>query len=1287
VGIGASAGGLEALTNLFAPIPCTKQLAFVVIQHLSPHFKSVMRELLVKKTELKVVVAEQDMLIEPDTIYLNRPLCDLEVKDGRLLLREWEEDAHSRRPRFPIDVLFRSLAIEDGARAIGVVLSGTGSDGSRGLAAIHEVGGLTVVQKPETAQFEGMPDAASRATICNLVLIPEDVGEALLQHLSNPIPADISGDIATSEFDNLAAIRGLLQESHGLLLHLYKEPTVQRRVTRRIALLGLKSITEYLTELRSNPTEVEALYADLLIGVTRFFRDREAFEVLETALSEAVAQRAGEEFRVWIPACATGEEAYSVAMLLHERLAGSRVKVFATDLHQRSIRVASQGIYDEVALSEVSPERQKRFFEAVAGGFQVRKALRQSVVFATHDLLADPPFSQVDLVCCRNLLIYFNPEGQKQALARLVYALKLGGLLFLGPSESIGAQVKALEEVDSRWKLFRKERPAPAHGAFNAPRASAQRAVLTTPQSPWDPHLSAYDALLAEYAPPGLLVDSQRQLLHTFGDGHRLLQVRPGRPSRDVLELVRGDLRVPLSAALHRAIDVSVQGLIAADVPGTGERLQVRPLKSRAGPVHFLITVGQAPARSEAVSVVVNTDQQWRASVEQELLWTRRSLQEAKETAETANEELQATNEELVAANEELQSTNEELQSVNSEFRLQNDELLSATADLENLLRSTDIGVVFLDEQLCVRKFTERAVELFHLRASDVGRPLDELATTAAHRKALELARAVLHEETILDEEVCFPDDRYRLLQVRPYLEEIDLKGVVLSFIDTTDLRAAQEQLSLQSAVLDIMAHGVGIWRLEDRDDPGSFRFLYANAASDRISGLDSGPLLGKTAREAAPAALEAGVFENYRQVVLTGAPRTDEFNHADPRSRPNVVRQIASPGPNDTVVVVFEDISEDIARRQEAEAARRLQSIGEVSGSIAHDLNNLLSVILLNLQQPPAQLPHEEFLATRQAANRAADLVAQLLAYSKRRPISPRAVDPGGLVARIQPVLLSVLGPTNALQIQNDPDLQAVRIDPSAMEQVLINLATNTRNALTGRDGRVTIRTRNFSAEAGQRFVQLEFSDDGPGMNPEVQARCFEPFFSTQPKGLGTGLGLSSARGVIEQAGGRIWVRSAPEQGATFTIQLPALDGPAEAPEPKTRPAWRGKGQRVLVVDDEAALCRATKRLLKGLGLQAEAAYRGSEALEWITRNGPPDLLLTDVLMPDMNGPSLADEVRARFPKLPVLFMSGYPDHAGVRNTAWELNAHNFLEKPFDLQQLTAALERLLESDEAPPG
>ncbi len=835
VGVGASAGGLEALERMFRNVPLDLKFAYVVVQHLSPDFKSVMDELLRRWTSLEVVTASNDAVLRADTIYLLPPRKEITVTGDRLCLTEKEP-----RPALtlPIDRFFSTLAAEWSSKAIGVVLSGTGSDGSRGIQAIHEAGGLVISQMESTAKFDGMPRSARDTGAVDLILSPEAIGGALRRYRVDPNRNALAQalELPRVDEDNLATIFRLLQEGYGLDFSHYKTGTIARRTERRMFISQISHLNDYVRKLREDRDELDTLYHDLLIGVTRFFRDHEAFEVLaEDVLRERLAQVDPEsEFRVWSVGCATGEEAYSLAIIIMETMEALGVtvplKVFATDVHRESLTVASRGVYRAEALSELSPERLMRFFVQVGSqGYRVTQQLRQKIVFAPHNIIKDAPFNQLDLVVCRNMLIYLRNQAQRRALASFHFGLTLGGVLFLGPSETAGELEDSFESINDRWKIYqRTPNDSRVPDLRLGPSTESDPEGMITPTRPsgtasrrmQDIHLLGfYDSLLGDFMPPSLLVDSERKLLHKFGGAGQFLQELDGRVSNDTMDRLLPNLRNPVSNAFFIAArerrPASMEHVVVELQPGqTGTyRVIVRPIVSqREASVCYLIQFENlGPAESHealqdaetALDSTKLSSSQIR-SLSEELQHTRENLQATIEELETSNEELQATNEELVASNEELQSTNEELNSVNeelytvnAEYQTKIAELTELTDDMEHLLQSTQIHTVFLDDALQIRKYTPGVAGIFHLLPYDIGRRFDNFSHNIERPELMADIETVLDDGTPIRVEVRDRSGHWFYLRILPYLGNRNQRGVVLTLIDIEMLKQAQTELQL----------------------------------------------------------------------------------------------------------------------------------------------------------------------------------------------------------------------------------------------------------------------------------------------------------------------------------------------------------------------------------------------------------------------------------------------------------------------------------------------------------
>ncbi|MBA3542454.1 MAG: chemotaxis protein CheR, partial [Deltaproteobacteria bacterium] len=567
VGIGASAGGLEALQHFFDNLPADTGMAFVVVQHLSPDFKSLMDELLARHTKLPIHLVEDSMLVEAGHVYLIPPKKEMIISGGRLLLTERDRQ---QELSLPIDVFFRSLAQDCGPRAIAIVLSGSGSDGSRGICDVHEAGGLVLVQDMETAQFGGMPRTANEAGVADWIVPPQQMPKILADHVAanaaQPPPVRASRARDTTSSAALDDVYRMLEQEFGIDFTHYKPSTVTRRIERRLQLAKVDDIQQYVERLRGERAELDVLYRDLLIGVTRFFRNEAAFEVLEQrVLPELLKQCAtGRPLRVWVAGCATGEEAYSLAILLHEltaNLTDRSFQIFATDVHRGSIELAARAFYPEASLANVSPERRDRYFIRSGASYQLVPELRQSIVFAAHNVIKDAPFTRVDLVSCRNMLIYLQPPVQQKVLNQFHFALNRGGIMFLGPSESHGGLIKDFETVDLHWRVYRKHSDVrtPVDPRLRPRIAETQLQGVAPNNSPFARYsmsslLATYDVLLEDYMPPSLLVNDRGELVHAFGGASRFLKPRDGRQGLGILDQVEEELKLVLAGGLRRAL-------------------------------------------------------------------------------------------------------------------------------------------------------------------------------------------------------------------------------------------------------------------------------------------------------------------------------------------------------------------------------------------------------------------------------------------------------------------------------------------------------------------------------------------------------------------------------------------------------------------------------------------------------------------------------------------------------------------------------------------------------------
>ncbi|SMF50650.1 two-component system, chemotaxis family, CheB/CheR fusion protein [Azospirillum oryzae] len=879
VGIGASAGGLEALQRFFDAVPGDSDLAYVVVQHLSPVHKSLMVDLLAKHTEMEVVQATDGVPVQRNTVYLLPPGKHLSIEDGRLRLTT--KDAGSGMS-LPIDIFLTALARDQGSRAIGLILSGTGSDGTRGLMAIKSAGGFAAVQQPETAQFDGMPRSALATGQIDAALPPEDLPARLIEHArkalarARPMPARQRREEGD---DPLAQIIAVIRSVTGVDFSHYKLATLLRRIERRMQGAGLDSMEEYAALLRRNSAETVNLYKEMLIGVTRFFRDEAAFRVLaDRVIPSLLANRSPTDMiRVWVCGCASGEEAYSIAILFaeaQERLGRSfDVKIFATDIDQDSIEVASLGEYPRSIAEDVSQERLSRFFTARGESYVVSRDIRRMVVFAAHNIMRDPPFTKIDLLSCRNLLIYMDQPLQRKVLSLFQYALRQGGFLFLGTSETLGDLQGDFHTVDSRNKVFQSLRA----GSFRL-----SRLLVPTVAAPLARHADdggshameegaaideAMATLMKAYVPPCLLVNEQMTIMHVFGDASSLLKVPAGEATLNVLKMLPSSVAMVTGTALNRAFrsgeEFALSNIPVKDREGVAAiSLRVQPYVARKTGRRFALVVldraNMLPLSVPDSDFDLNADAAERIrGLEQELLSRGENLQATIEELETANEELQATNEELLASNEELQSTNEELQSVNeelysvnAEYQAKVEELTEITNDLDNLLRSTEIGTVFLDTDFVIRRFTPAAAGFINIIPRDIGRSIAHLSTNIDYPDFLADIRKVFDGQEPVERHVRVYDGRWVLTRILPYLtDKNQVGGVVVTFVDVTDTKLAEERLQ---NVLDSLPEHIAV---TDRQG----RIVMVNAAWRSFA-----------QRNGAAAVERCGVGTNYLEVCLT---------------------------------------------------------------------------------------------------------------------------------------------------------------------------------------------------------------------------------------------------------------------------------------------------------------------------------------------------------------------------------------------------------------------------------
>ncbi len=1188
VGLGGSAGGVEALKAFFAALPEADGMAFVVILHLAPDEESRLSAILQADLPLPVTQVTEPVTIEAGHVYVIPPTKNLLAAGHRLVLEPIEEERIARRP---IDHFFRTLAEAYGPRAVGVLLSGTGANGTVGVGAIKEAGGLILAQDPDEAAFDEMPRTAIASGVVDAVgsasaLAVEAVAYARRVR-GAPLP-DAPSALATDSAKALTSVLAHLHARTGHDFAHYKRSTVLRRLGRRLHATGSDSLVSYLDLLRESATEADALLNDLLISVTNFFRDPDTFQALEAAVPRLFAGKGeGDEVRVWVAGCATGEEAYSVAMLLLEHAAAlaapPRVQVFATDISDAAVRTARAGAYPESIEADVSSERLERFFSRENGRYRVGEALREAVLCAQHSLLVNPPFSRLDLVACRNVLIYFQRDLQQQALAVFHYALRPGGLLLLGTSESPGDGPERFGVVDKAARLYHRQgvdTPAPPllsrlprvlHGSRAGDSGAESRQPAATRET--TDAERAHLALRSDAAAPSVLVGDGGDVLHVSDGAAPFLQVTTGTPTRALGRVLRPELRASATTALFKARreQQPVETVpVAIELDGATRSVVVRARPAPDGAVvqvSFELSPTNAAAVSEADDVLAEalrqTQEQLQVSVE-EFETSREELRAQNEELQSINEELRSTAEELETAEEEAQSMSEELRAVNDELKHKVDETARAKGDLENLIVSTEIATLFLDRDLCIQRFTPHVRDLFYVRASDVGRPLSDLAHTFGDARLVEDAEAVLLRLDVKERELEGEDGRWFLVHTRPYRTlQGRIDGVVVTFVDITRrktdeeaLRQSKERLHrVAQTVPDVLFRATPGGRIEFVNQ--RFQALTGRPAHAVAGGAPWDDLVPESDREPMNAAwtlaLESGepfesrhrlrTADGARWVITRARLASAEPSEPEP-GPPAAARELQAEWIGSITDIDALVRSESRVRRLnetlEASIATRTEQVHKLSARLAHaeheerrrialvlhdDLQQQLTglaMILHVLWQSPATDAHRAFQS--QADRILTDATA--LTRSLSTEMSPPVLssdDFGEVVRWLAASTSDKFQMEVAVEVQGRcdvPDDGVRTLLYQTLRELLFNVVKHAGTT------RASVRVHR---DGGAIVATVE--DHGDGFDADAAAAG--------------GFGLFSVRERIEMIGGQVEVDSEPGRGTTVMISVP-VDKPA---------------------------------------------------------------------------------------------------------------------------------------------
>lgn len=1331
VGIGASAGGLEALKAFFNLLLPDSGAAFVVIQHLDPNHKSMTADILSRSTTMPTVEVTDGTAIEANHVYVIPPNHYLKIEDHTLVL----SDALRRKGlRMPIDAFFWSLAEQRQHAAVAIILSGTGSDGSLGLRAVKGNGGLVIVQDPASAQYDGMPRSAIATGMADRVCAIENMPRELCEYLRHPYikqpPIDEDHDQQSLEIegDKLRFILSLLQVRTGLDFRAYKSGTLERRINRRMGLHRIDTLDEYLKFLKQHPEEPTALIQDLMIGVTAFFRDPEAFAVLEAeAINPLIASKTNDDpIRVWIPGCTTGEEAYSIAMLLAEKLKSADkhcpLQIFATDIDDNAVAIARAGLYPENIATNLSSQRLQNFFHKEDHHYRVNKALRETLTFATQNLISDPPFSRLDLISCRNLLIYLKPDIQKKVLQAFHFSLRSQGYLFLGHSETANQPDGLFKPVDKKWRLFQRRNNSHITAEINIP-LSATRRVSSDNLRPPPTHANdqsrwtelAQQLLLREYAPAAVLVDNRYQILLFFGPTALYLSQPSGAPTKDILALAIPELRARLREALKKATRTK-QTVTTDDIHLTRESLKVvakitvRPLISRhlEEPL-WLITFDEhaEPLPTAPLPLPSGQDETLIKQLEQELNATREELQINLEEQETANEELQAANEEVMSVNEELQSTNEELETTKEELQSMNEELTTANNelkdkvdeltqtndDLDNLLGSTDIATLFLDAEMRIGLFTEASQHLFNLIKTDVGRPVSDITPKfTGNRSLLSDAKLVLSKLIPIEDEVVTEDNEYYLRRVLPYrTRDNRIGGVVITFIDITQRKLIEQKTQHLAAIMRDSNDAVTTMDLNGK-------ITTWNRGAEKIYGWTEKQALTMTLQDMVPLSERLEIQRLIKRIANGEVIESFESQHLTNDGRTlNIWFTITPLFDRDHRVSAIATTERDITQRKQiekclldaknqAEASHAMKS--RFLAMASHDLRQPLhSLALLNssfekiTDDPEARKILD---IQRQSLDRMSHLLNSLLDISKLESgtttVTPKIVE-------IAPFLNNIVAEFNneavnkGLKLKVEANKVSAYTDPNLLSQLIQNLVSNAICYTNG--GAITI-----SCIRDRDRLRMAVSDTGIGIPKEKIQYIFNDYFRTETKAMASGgnlgLGLAIVRRIANLLDTKIDVESEVGKGTTFSFFVPVarnktLNKKRPDGADKKNPPQQKNTDSILLIDDDAVVLESTTMLLKLDGFTVLPAALPPEAYKLLEQT-TPDIIVTDYHLQHADtGVDLVRKARQQCRAvIPAIVITGDTTHLPDK---LDMENMRVLTKPLTEKKLTETIAEMLQN------